>query len=195
MALTWITFKPKKRHSHDNYSIYIAISCSFLQAVYPVGVTDLRPYLTQIIGNNSVNVHRIPTKLGTEIRLNEPFTYAKFQPYWSTYLCFTANFAKCAKRSRRKKRRKKTQTLAARISEMAGAIFFKFGMWTPLPSRYVCSNIGFNRIRNHGATKVWKSRLLSSCKYTHGVARRLLGPHDTLPCVLIQNIKWIFLAT
>ena len=59
-----------------------------------------------------------------------------------------------AKRSRRKKRRKKTQTLAARISEMDGAIFFKFGMWTPLPSRHFCSNFGFNRIRNHGATKV-----------------------------------------
>ena len=52
------------------------------------------------------------------------------------------------------KTKKKTQTLAARISEMAGAIFFKFGMWTPLPCRHFCSNFGFNRIRNHGATKV-----------------------------------------
>ena len=25
----------------------------------------------------------------------------------------------------------------------------------------------------------------SSCKYTHSVAHRLLGPHDTLPCILI----------
>ena len=91
-----------------------------------MGVTDLRPYFTQIIGHNSVNVHRIPTKLGTEIRLNEPFKCAKFQPDWSTNSCFMADFAKCAKR--RKKQRKKTQTLAARISEMDGAIFFKFGM-------------------------------------------------------------------
>ena len=53
-----------------------------------------------------------------------------------------------------KKRRKPTQTLAARISEMAGAIFFKFGMWTPLPSRHFCSNFGFNQIRNHAAPKV-----------------------------------------
>ena len=53
-----------------------------------------------------------------------------------------------------KKRRKKKQILAARISEMAGAIFFKFGMWTPLPSWHFCSNFGFNRIRNHAATKV-----------------------------------------
>ena len=151
-----------------------------------MGVTDLRPYFTQIIGNNSVNVHRIPTKLGTEIRLNEPFKCAKFLPDWSTNSCFIADFAKCAKRSRRKKRRKKTLTLADRISEMDGVIFFKFGMWTPLPSRHVCSNFGLNRIRSLRATKVCKSRLLSSCKYTHSVARRLLGPHDTLPCVLIH---------
>ena len=53
-----------------------------------------------------------------------------------------------------RKEEKKTQTLAARISEMAGVIFFKFGMWTPLPSLHFCSNFGFNWIRNHGATKV-----------------------------------------
>ena len=53
-----------------------------------------------------------------------------------------------------KNEEEKTQTLAARISEMAGAIFYKFGMWTPLPSRHFCSNFGFNRVRNHGATKV-----------------------------------------
>ena len=117
-----------------------------------MGVTDLRPNFMQIIGHKSVNVHRIPTKLGTEIRLNEPFKCAKFQPDWSTHACFMVDFAKCAKR--RRKQRKKTQTLAACISEMAGAIFFKFVMWTALPSRHYCSNLGFNRIRNHGATKV-----------------------------------------
>ena len=57
-------------------------------------------------------------------------------------------------RKEEEKTKKKNPTLAARISEMAGAIFFTFGMWTPLPSRHVCSNFGFNRIRNHGATKV-----------------------------------------
>ena len=89
-----------------------------------MGVTDLRPYFTQIIGNNSVNVHRIPTRVGTEIRLKLPFKYAKFQPDCSTHSCFMADFAKCAKR------RKKTLTLATHISEMemAGAISFKFGM-------------------------------------------------------------------
>ena len=56
-------------------------------------MTDLRPYFTPIIGNNSVNVHRIPTKVGTQIRLNEPFKCAKFQPNPSTHSCFTADFA------------------------------------------------------------------------------------------------------
>ena len=82
--------------------MYIAIFSSFLRAVYPVGVTNLRPYFTQIIGHNSVNVHRIPTKLGTEIRLNESLTCAKLQPDWSTHSCFMANFAKCAKRNPRR---------------------------------------------------------------------------------------------
>ena len=53
-----------------------------------------------------------------------------------------------------KNEEKTPQTLAARISEMAGAIFFKSGMWTSLPNRHFCSNFGFNQIRNHGATKV-----------------------------------------
>ena len=52
-----------------------------------MGVTDLRPYFTQIIGHNSVNVQRIPTKVGTKIRLNEPFMCAKFQFDWSTNSC------------------------------------------------------------------------------------------------------------
>ena len=53
-----------------------------------------------------------------------------------------------------KTKKKTPQSLAARISEMAAAIFFKYGMWTSLPSRHVYNKFGFNRIRNHGATKV-----------------------------------------
>ena len=62
-----------------------------------MGVTDLRPYFMRIIDHNSVNVHRIPTKVGTEIRLNESFNCVKFQPDWSMHSCFMADFAKCAK--------------------------------------------------------------------------------------------------
>ena len=53
-----------------------------------------------------------------------------------------------------KNEEKKPLTLATRIPAMAVEIFFKFGMWTPLPSRHFCSNFGFNRIRNHGVKKV-----------------------------------------
>ena len=102
-------------HPHSNFQL-------IPPRVHSVGVT---PYFTQIVSHNSVNVHQIPTKLGTEIHYNEPFKCAKFQPDWSMHSCFMADFAKCVKRS---SRRKKNQTLAARISEMAGAIFFKFGM-------------------------------------------------------------------
>ena len=56
------SFQTTKRHSYDGYSIYISIFNSFFQGVYPVGVTNLRPYFTHIIGHNSVYVHRIPTK-------------------------------------------------------------------------------------------------------------------------------------
>ena len=56
-------------------------------------MTDLRLYFTQIIGHNSMNVNRIPTKVGTQIRFNEPFKCAKFQPDPSTHSCFMADFA------------------------------------------------------------------------------------------------------
>ena len=52
---------------------------------------------------------------------------AKFQPDWSTYSCVMVDFAKCAK-LRRKKMKKFKQNLFTRISEMAGSLFFKFGM-------------------------------------------------------------------
>ena len=43
-------------------------------------------------------------------------------------LLVIAIFASVRKDEEKKKRRKKNETLAARISEMAGAISFKFGM-------------------------------------------------------------------
>ena len=72
------SFQTTKSHSYNSYSIYIAIFSSFLQGVYPVGMTDLRPYFTQIISHNSVHVHRIPTKVGTEIALMSPLSLPNF---------------------------------------------------------------------------------------------------------------------
>ena len=62
-----------------------------------MGMTELRPYFTQIVSHNSVNVHWIPTNVGTNIFLNEPYMCAKFQPNWSMRSWFMADFAKCAK--------------------------------------------------------------------------------------------------
>ena len=45
-----------------------------------MGMTDLQPYFMQIIGHNSVNVYRIPTKVGTEILLMSPLRVPNFSP-------------------------------------------------------------------------------------------------------------------
>ena len=74
-------------------------------------------------------MHRICTKFDARIRLWTPFLCAKFQGDRSTRLLVIAIFASVRKdEEEEKKRRKKNETLAARISEMAGAISFKFGM-------------------------------------------------------------------
>ena len=56
---------------------------------------------------------------------------------------FYSNFSKCAKRRiRKKKQRNKNEILGTHISEMAKAIFFKFGMWGGLPGGHLCSKTG-----------------------------------------------------
>ena len=45
-----------------------------------MGVTDLRPYYAQITGHNAMNVHQIPTKLGTEIHFMSPLGVPNFSP-------------------------------------------------------------------------------------------------------------------
>ena len=77
---------------------------------------------------------------------------------------------------------------------MPEAISLKFGMWSAEGGGNLHSKICLVSSRQHRATEVRKLRFLSSCQYTHGVARRLLGPHDTLPCVLIiMNYNFILL--
>ena len=58
-------------------------------------------------------------------------------------------------------------------------------MWSTEGGGSVHSKNRLVSSRQHRAMEVRKLRFLSSCQYTTGVARRLLGPHDTLPCVLI----------
>ena len=65
-----------------------------------------------------------------------------------------AIFASVRKDEEEKKNEKKNETLAACISEMAGAISFKFGMLTPLAGGQLCSKFGSNQISDHRDTKV-----------------------------------------
>jgi len=74
----------------------------FLSVVYPVGVTDLRSSFMQKINHNSVNINRIPTKIGTEMRLNASFTCIEFQLDRSVCSQVMVKNAKCAKRQGRK---------------------------------------------------------------------------------------------
>ena len=96
----------------------------------------------------------------------------------------------CKKRKKNKKKKKTkklSQFLKSHISGMPEAISLKFGMWSTEVGGNVHSKICLVSSRQHRATEVRKLRFLSSFQYTHGVARRLLGPHDTLPCVLILH--------
>ena len=123
------SFQTTKRHSYDGYPIYIAIFNSFHEAVYPVRVTTNRSCFTRIIGHTSRTIHQICTKCDARIRLWTPFLCAKVQGDRSTRSRFIGIFASVQKHEEeRKKRRKKIETLAARSSEMARAIFFKFGI-------------------------------------------------------------------
>ena len=69
------------------------------------------------------------TKFNARIHLWTPLLCAKFQSDLSMRLRFIAIFASVRKHGEEeKKTKKKTETLAARSSEMAGAISFTFGM-------------------------------------------------------------------
>ena len=70
---------------------------------------------------------------------------------------------------------------------MPEAISLKFGMWSTEVGGNVHSKLCLVSSRQHRATEVRKLRFLSSCQYTHGVARRLLGPHDTTVCLDIYD--------
>ena len=52
-----------------------------------MGVTEVLSNFTRIFSHNSVIVHRIATKFGTEIYFKSPFKCATFQLVWSMGLC------------------------------------------------------------------------------------------------------------
>ena len=106
---------------------------------------------------------------------------------------FYSSFCKCATRGRkirRKKMKKLSQFLKSHISGTLEAISLKFGMWSAEVGGHVHNKNSLVSSRKHRATEVRKLHFLSSCQYIlTGVTRRLLGPHDTLPCVLMIHWK------
>ena len=62
-----------------------------------MGMTEVRSYCMRIIGNISMILYQIPTRLGTEMCYNEVFKCSKLQFDQSMYFYFMADFAKCAK--------------------------------------------------------------------------------------------------
>ena len=145
-------------------------------------------YFSCIIAHNSLPVYGIPAKVGTEMRLYTPLLCAKFQGNCITRSRFIAVFVSVQKEEENKKKKKTkklSQFLKSHISGIPEAISLKFGMRSTEVGGNVHSKICLVSSRQHRTTEVRTLRFLSSCQYTHGVARRLLGPHDTLPCVLI----------
>ena len=74
------------------------------------------------------------------------------------------------------KTKKLSQTLTAYISQFSSAMLLIFDMWGAEGGQHLQYKNDSNLKREH---------FISSCKYTHGVARQLSWPHNTLPCVLI----------
>ena len=112
---------------------------------------------------------------------NKPFVYTKLQLDQSMHSHFLAKYTKCAKW------RNYFWILIACVLGLANEICFKFGMLICLVWEHLSSKFGWIWVRYLRVTEVWKLCSFSSCQYPHGVARRLLGLQDTLPCVLIMD--------
>jgi len=115
------------------------------------------------------------------------FIYTKFQGNWFSISCFITIFEKCVKTicAPGTPLRRKKQRIFFKSSYL-GEIFFRFEMWPSLSGGHIYSKLGAIRIRHHGATYGWKSRLSCSCQ---NILKRLHVPHflkelrDTTACL------------
>ena len=93
----------------------------------------------------------------------------------------------CKKRKKNKKKTKKlSQFLKSHISGTPEAISLKFGMWGTEVGGHVHSKIV---LFHQGSTELRRCKnrvFVLPVNILTGVVRQLLGPHDTLPCVLIH---------
>ena len=89
------------------------------------------------------------------------------------------------KKNKEKKTKKLSQFLKSHISGTLEAISLKFGIWSAEVGGGVRSKNHLVSSRQHRATEVHNCIFVLPVNIHMGVARRLLGLHDTLPCVLI----------
>ena len=92
--------------------------------------------------------------------------HAKFEGNRITHFYFIAVFLQvCKKKEKGKKRKMKKMSnfLKAYILGMAGMIYFKSGMCSPMICQHLHSEFGFAWSRNHRAMNVHKIILCFSC--------------------------------
>ena len=82
--------------------------------------------------------------------------------------------------------KKLSQFLKSHILGMFEAVSLKFGTWTTDSGGCVHSKKSSCFIKAAQSSGCVKIAFLSSSQYSHSVACRLLGPHNILPCVLIN---------
>ena len=99
-------------------------------------------------------------------------------------VAFYSSFCKCETRGRKirekNNNKKLSQFLKSHISGTLEAISLKFGMWSAEVEGRVHNKNRLVSSRQHRATEMQKLRFLLPFNILTGVARRLLGPHDTL---------------
>ena len=107
---------------------------------------------------------------------------------------FYGSFSKCAKRGRKyeKKPKKLSQFLKLHISGMLEAISLKFDMWSTEVGGHVHSKHCLVSSWQHRATEVQNRIFFLPVNILMGVARRLLGPHDTLDFTENFNARHMF---
>ena len=99
-----------------------------------------------------------------------------------------AVFCKCTERRKKKRKTKRfSEYLKALISEMAKPIFFKVYMQSPFIDWHIQNEFCVASFNGHRGTKKSKFAHFFSCKYVQVACMpHILGPHNTLPCILIM---------
>jgi len=101
------------------------------------------------------------------------------------------------KKQNKEKRSEETkQFLEAYILETPGVIWLKFRMWGTDSGGHLHSKNHLVSCKQHEVTYTQRLHYCFSCQYTHSsVAHQLLGPHNTLLCVLMYCIIVVMIDT